>query len=144
MCFLHGSVKGLHLHLFLPSEERHSSMEKFFPQEEDESGMTGSFWTIPCGMMGRGAHSELPRVPGKWGWEAGVSADTKKQGRAGENHKQEAYEQKNRQDTALKAAACKGPLVRGQDLEVTPQDLSHQGATHSRGGARVSPAYVAL
>ena len=90
------------------------------------------------------ALSELPRVPGKWDWEAGVSADMKKQGQAGENHKQEAYEEKNQQDTALKAAACEGPLVRGQDLEATPQDLSHQGTTHSRGGAPVSPAYVAL
>ena len=50
------------------------------------------------------ALSELPR--GKWGWEAGVSANTKKQGRAGENTQtEEACDEKNRQDTALQAAA---------------------------------------
>ena len=56
------------------------------------------------------ALSELPRVPGKWGWEAGVSADMKKQGQAGENHKQEAYEEKNQQGRSPPSRSMRGAL----------------------------------
>ena len=50
-----------------------------------------------------------------------MSADTKKQERAGENTQtQEACDEKSRQDTALQAAAGEGPLGRGQDQEATP------------------------